>query len=97
MDSIRLKEKTVVLSNQQIIEIGYMAQIVISMGKPPTFDEMNCFKAVFFLFKNNLLPVVDPEYLEIHHEVRDFFKQELSNDWDRLTFEVNPTVPIWAR
>ena len=89
-DKLRLREKPVELYNQDIIELGYMAKTVVEeLAKSRAklfFEDANCYLSVFYLLKKHLLPLVDSEYLELHHKVRDFFKQDLSNDFDVLRF-----------
>ena len=88
MGEIRFKEKKVKLCNQDIIEIGYMAAEAIGplaeSRQKLFFEQANCYASVFYLIKR-LLNLVDPEYLEIHSRVRDFYDQDLSNDSDRLS------------
>ena len=90
MDELRFKEKEVKLNNQHIIEIGYIAMDLISIHAATReklyFEEANCYSSVFYLLKECLLKMVDPEYLESHQKIRDFYNQDLSNDWDRLFF-----------
>lgn len=87
MEEIRFKEKDVKLCNQSIIEIGYMARDLIQplagTREKLFFEEANCYSNVFYLVKD-LLKRVDPEYLDFHGSVQDFYKQDLSNNWDRL-------------
>ena len=87
MEEIRLKEKEATLCNQNIIEVGYMAADLIGpladTRQKLFFEQANCYSSVFYLVKD-LLKEVDPEYLEMHQRMRDFYDQDLSNNWDRL-------------
>lgn len=87
MDEIRFKEKQVTLSNQGILELAYMARHFIALLSEQKvklrWEEANCYSSVFNLMKN-LLKEVDPEYLETHGDVRDFYNLKLSRTGDVL-------------
>ena len=97
LQKIRFKEKEVRLCNQHIIELGYMAadliQPLADTRQKLFFEDANCYSNVFYLVKD-LLKQVDPEYLEMHQSVRDFYDQDLSNDWDRLDLSSGSKLDI---
>nr|MBC8460528.1 hypothetical protein [Deltaproteobacteria bacterium] len=82
MNTIRHEEKEITLSNQQIIELGYFVKDlfgpVVDEKAMLIIDQINCYTNVFYLVKD-LLKQVDPEYLEMHQRVRDFYDRELSD------------------
>ncbi|MBL7202825.1 MAG: hypothetical protein ISS63_00655 [Desulfobacteraceae bacterium] len=93
MNTIRHEEKEITLSNQQIIELGYFVKDlfgpVVDEKAMLIIDQINCYTNVFYLVKD-LLKQVDPEYLEMHQRVRDFYDRELSDDWDNIAFSFPP-------
>lgn len=104
-DQLRFKEHRVALSNQTIVEMAYltkeMIEPLIKSREKLFFEQANCYLACFYKCRK-LLKLVDQEYLlnEIHKNMVDFYKdgRELSNDWDRLSWEKSePLTGQWPR
>ena len=73
-NEIRFNKKTVKLTNQDIIELGYMAKECIDaladQNVKLTFDETNCFRGVAATMRE-LIPKIDPEYRNMHRDLCD--------------------------
>ena len=86
-NTIRHEKKQVTLSNQDIIEIGYMAaDIIKGLAKDTvklTCEQANCYRSVFYLVKD-LLKSIDSQYLRNHERIGDFYDQVLSREGDCL-------------
>jgi hypothetical protein len=84
---LRFREKSIKMSNQEIIEFAYLTQEIIKscFGEKLFFEEANCYLACFHKVRE-LLKQVDAKYLSEHERLVDFFRddRELSNEWDRL-------------
>jgi hypothetical protein len=89
---IRFKECTVKLTNQSIIELAYLTmealEALIESGQKVFVEQANCYLGCFYTCQR-LLKAVDPEYLDYHSDVKDFFREgrELSNDGNRLSWD----------
>jgi hypothetical protein len=89
---MRFKECTVKLTNQSIIELAYLTmealEALIESGQKLFFEQANCYLSCFYTCQR-LLKGVDPEYLDYHLDVKDFFREgrELSNDGNRLSWK----------
>lgn len=84
---LRNKEHQVTLSNQDIIELAYsISELTAPLIEDHTklfFEQANCYHSMYCLVQD-LLKVVDPEYLEQHARVVGFYRGHLCSDWDRL-------------
>jgi hypothetical protein len=89
---MRFKERTVKLTNQSIIELAYLTmealEALIESGQQLFFEQANCYLSCFYACQR-LLKEVDPEYLDYHPDLKDFFREgrELSNTGDRLSWK----------
>lgn len=75
MEEFRHKKHNVELTNQQIIEIGYITKAYLG-GKPEKarFEVLNCWMNTTALVRE-LLKLVDEEYKEHHAKMCWFFNQ----------------------
>lgn len=84
---IRLDEKEVKLSNQDILDLGLMVKDFLGIykaeGYKPTFEQANCYDHVFNLVQS-LLNEVDPEYLPEDSDLRGFFNKGYDGAWQSL-------------
>ena len=84
---LRFREKSITMSNQQIIEFAYLTQEIIKScwGEKLYFEQANCYLTCFYKVRE-LLKQVNAKYLAKHERVVDFFRdvRVLSNEWDRL-------------
>jgi hypothetical protein len=89
-DEIRLGKRKVKLTNQQIIELAYLAKDLIEAcgHSKLSFDEANCYRSVYHTVRK-LLKSADSKYVKAHGGIKEFYRKdrELSNDWDRLRWE----------
>lgn len=89
-DELRFIDKTIVLSNQAIVELAYLTMETIKAvyGKKLFFEVANCYLACFYRVRS-MLKEVDREYLAGHKGIVEFYQEgrELSNDNDRLYFD----------
>ena len=92
-DELRLRGNMVKLCNQDMIELAYftmeMLEPLIASRIPlGSFDRENCYRHCFYICKD-LLREVDPEYLELHSSLKDFFREprHLSNKYPWLSWE----------
>jgi len=87
INTVRHEEKTVSLSNQSIMELGYMVSDFMEMldgeAVKLTFEQANCYQSVFYLIKD-LLKSVDQRYLSSHEGMNVFFNQGISREGDVL-------------
>ena len=91
------------LTDQNKIELAYLTKEMVEMcienRAKLYFEQANCYLACFYACRR-LLQEVDPEYLDHHSEVKDFFREgrELSNDWDRMSWDppenTTPGTPV---
>ena len=90
-EEMRFKEISLTVPQQTIIELGYAVRMIVGplakSHQKLSFDEANCLRSVFCQVRE-MLKKVDPEYLDRHSDVVNFYKQEreLSNNWDRLAW-----------
>ena len=83
-DELRMKEKTVTLTNQNIIELGYLTKDMIECvyGHKLSFEEANCYHSCFYTMRK-LLKQADAEYRSGHGLDEFFFEdRELDNSFD---------------
>jgi hypothetical protein len=102
---LRHIDKTVELTNQDILELAYATKELIEyvFGAKLFWEQTNCYFANFYTIRR-LLKSVDADYLNEHPKIAEFYREgrELSNDWDRLHWESeNLTVrncecPFWG-
>ena len=87
IDAMRAAEHQVTLSNQDIIQMAYAhAELIgplIAAHTKLSFEQANCFFALYYQIRN-LLELLPAEYLAFHRRVVEFYKDDLSNDFDRL-------------
>ena len=92
IDELRLKEVSLTLEQQQIIEFAYAVRELVEplaeTSNKLSFELVNCYEHLFYTVRH-LLDLVDPEYLKLHYRVVAFYreKRELSSNWDRLKWE----------
>jgi len=92
IDRLRLKEISLKMAQQTVIELAYTARTIIEplaeSHEKLSFSEANCYLSVFYAIRQ-FLKSVDSEYLNRHQRIAEFFlkNRELSNDWDRLRWE----------
>lgn len=98
-DGLRQKEKTVTLTNQEIIELGYyvkeMTELIEENDIKLVYEEQkHCCGSVFHLVGGLLKNFIDIEYLNKHERVRDFYQERLSGESEKPlplnTGEENP-------
>jgi len=87
-EELRLREKKVVLTNQNIIEILYQTREFLKAveGQWLFFEDANCFLHNFYLCRH-LLKDIDKEYknMQRHSKVVQFFlDHEIDNTYDAI-------------
>lgn len=84
-NNLKVKKQSVLLSNQDIIELGYaIMEMIQTMERTKlTVDASHCYLSCFHIIKN-MLENVDIEYREMHSRLSDFYKKSVSNDGEQL-------------
>lgn len=88
-DDVRLKEVTVTLSQQQIIEVAYQVMEhldpLIKHNVRPFMDAVTGYRRVYYTMRE-LLSQLDQDYVQEHSRISEFFRdgRELDNSFDRL-------------
>jgi len=77
-DELRLKVHDVRLSNQEIVEFGYLVKetlepLIQNEVKIKALEHLNCIRHCFQALQE-ILAVVDANYLEMHSELAEFYQ-----------------------
>jgi hypothetical protein len=95
-DELRFREKTVTLTNQDLVEWAYVVKelIEVAFGHKLFWEQANCYVSMFITCKEMLEKHVDREYLDEHVELKKFYQQrrELDNTWDVLKWRYHDPI-----
>ena len=73
---LRHKEIEIIMTNQAVIELAYVTKELIenARGAKLFFEQCNCYRSCFENIQN-LLNIVDPEYLAEHQSIKAFYSE----------------------